>query len=307
MEVWGYRPTDDGAPSPSEDAEVPGDCPRVSLGPDHLPGGETTVRLTVVGCSGSYPGPQSPASCYLVEADDAQGRTWRVLLDLGSGALGALQRVTVPRDLDAVLLSHLHADHCLDICSLYVLLRYDPGGRRAAPLPVYGPGGTLARLERAYDAGSGRDDGGGGMAEVFDVGEWTSRPVLDLGPLRVRVLRVDHPVESYGMRLECGGRVLTYTGDSDSCEALGELARGADLLLAEASCQEGRDTYRGVHLTGRRAGELARDSRAGRLLLTHVPPWTDAGIVLAEARSVLGEAGVGTPVELACPGATHTV
>ena len=89
------------------------------------------MRLTVVGCSGSYPGPESPASCYLVEADDADGRTWRILLDLGSGALGALQRYADPLGIDAVFLSHLHADHCLDLCGYYVLRRYHPDRRRS--------------------------------------------------------------------------------------------------------------------------------------------------------------------------------
>ena len=90
------------------------------------------MRLTVIGCAGSYPGPDSPASCYLVEAEgpDATGqvRTWRILLDLGNGALGMLQRYADPLAVDAVLLSHLHADHCLDLCGFYVLRKYHPTG-----------------------------------------------------------------------------------------------------------------------------------------------------------------------------------
>ena len=91
------------------------------------------VRLTVIGCSGSYPGPDSPASCYLLEAehDDGTARTWRVLLDLGSGALGALQRYVDPLAIDAVLLSHLHADHCLDLCGYYVHAQVPPGRARS--------------------------------------------------------------------------------------------------------------------------------------------------------------------------------
>ena len=81
------------------------------------------MKLPVVGCSGSYPGPDSPASCYLLEQEH-EGRTWRVLMDLGSGALGALQRYVDPLGIDAVLLSHLHADHCLDLCGFYVCLLY---------------------------------------------------------------------------------------------------------------------------------------------------------------------------------------
>ena len=101
------------------------------------------MRLTIVGCSGSYPGPDSPASCYLLEAehDDGSGsRTWRVLVDLGSGALGALQRYADPLSIDAVLLSHLHADHCLDLAGFYVLRKYHPTGPQP-PIPVWGPVG----------------------------------------------------------------------------------------------------------------------------------------------------------------------
>jgi ribonuclease BN (tRNA processing enzyme) len=83
------------------------------------------VRLTVIGCSGSFPGPDSPASCYLVESGG-----FRLLLDLGNGALGALQRHVGLYDIDAVCLSHLHADHCLDLCAYYVARTFHPDGPR---------------------------------------------------------------------------------------------------------------------------------------------------------------------------------
>jgi len=92
------------------------------------------VRLTVVGCAGSFPSPDSPASCYLLEADDDEGRTWRIVLDLGSGAVGPLQRYAPLGALDAVLFSHLHPDHFIDVCALYVALHYAPGG--PAPVPL---------------------------------------------------------------------------------------------------------------------------------------------------------------------------
>lgn len=235
----------------------------------------------MVGCSGSFPGPDSAASCYLVTADDAAGRTWRVLLDLGSGALGPLQRLAGPGDLDAVLLSHLHPDHCLDLCGLYVALRYDPAGPRPERLPVHGPARTAERLSRAYAL-----DGEPAMAEVLDVREWSDAEPVTVGPLLVTPFRVEHPVEAYGLRLEHDGAVLAYTGDTDACPALLPLARDADLLLCEASFTEGRDSTRGVHLTGRRAGQVAAEAGVGRLLLTHLPVWTDPGTVTAEARAV---------------------
>jgi ribonuclease BN (tRNA processing enzyme) len=89
------------------------------------------MRLTVIGCAGSFPRADSPASCYLVEHDG-----FRLLLDMGNGSLGALQRHVAPTDVDAVLVSHLHTDHCVDLCSLDVYLRYHPDGRRPS-VPVW--------------------------------------------------------------------------------------------------------------------------------------------------------------------------
>ncbi|HYY11380.1 MAG TPA: MBL fold metallo-hydrolase [Kineosporiaceae bacterium] len=256
------------------------------------------MKLTVVGCSGSFAGPDSPASCYLVEADDADGRTWRVVLDLGSGALGPLQRHARLDALDAVVLSHLHPDHMSDVCGLYVARRYAPGGPAEPRLPVYGPAGTAERLRQAYGGE------GSGLADTFDVRELADAVPVELGPLTLTPYRVEHPVEAYGVRVEAAaGRrteVLAYTGDTDACAGLLPLARGADVLLAEASFQEGRDEARGVHLTGLRAGQAAADAGCRRLLLTHVPVWTDPEVVLAEARSAFPGS-----VELARPGGVY--
>jgi ribonuclease BN (tRNA processing enzyme) len=261
------------------------------------------MRCTVIGCSGSFPGPDSPASCYLVEANDVDGRTWRVLLDLGSGALGPLQRHVRLRDVDAVLLSHLHADHCLDLCGFYVALKYDPDGQRSHRLPVYGPGGTARRLTQAYDLPEDP-----GMSAEMDVREWCAGVPVTIGPLTVTPYRVLHPVEAYGLRVEGPAqddttRVLAYSGDSDDCPGLDVLARDADVLLAEAAFHEGReDDVRGIHLTGRRAGQVAARSGARRLVLTHLPPWNDPDRALTEARDVYDG-----PLELAEPGGVLTI
>jgi ribonuclease BN (tRNA processing enzyme) len=253
-----------------------------------------------VGCAGSFPSPDSPASCYLVEADDLQLRTWRVLLDLGSGALGPLQRHVRLDALDAVVLSHLHPDHFTDVCGLYVFRRYAPGGPVPGTVPVYGPSGVAARIGQAYGADPAD------LGTAFDLRELADGRPVTLGPLTITPYRMEHPVEAYGFRVEArAGRrteVLAYTGDTDACEALLPLAKGADLLLAEASFQEGRDEARGVHLTGLRAGQAAAEAGCRRLLLTHVPVWTEPEVVLAEARSAFPG-----PVELARPGAVHVV
>jgi ribonuclease BN (tRNA processing enzyme) len=238
------------------------------------------VRLTIVGCSGSFPGPDSAASCYLIEVED-RDRVWRIVIDLGSGALGPLQQVVDLHQIDAVLISHLHPDHFMDLCGLYVARRYHPAGAPARPLPVYGPAQTADRLLQAYGP-----DAAGELAKVYDVRPLTHGGEVLVGPVTITTRLVEHPVVAFGMRIEHEGRVIAYSGDTDACQSLLELARDADLLLAEASFQEGRDETRGVHLTGRRAGEVARDAGARRLVLTHLPVWTDRDVVVTEARQV---------------------
>ncbi|MFI1013273.1 MBL fold metallo-hydrolase [Streptomyces sp. NPDC020965] len=250
------------------------------------------MKLTVVGCSGSFPSAESACSSYLVEADG-----FRLLLDMGNGALGELQRHIGLYDLDAIFLSHLHADHCIDMCGYFVARYYRHTGGRCGAIPVYGPEGTEQRLTTAYaDTPSPS-----AMSEVFDF--HTLKPgSFDIGPFSVRTERVAHPVEAYGVRLEHGGRTLTYSGDTGVCETLHELAEGADLFLCEASFTHGKEDVPGLHLNGREAGEQARDAEVGRLVLTHIPPWTDAARNLADARAVYRG-----PAEIARTGTVYEV
>lgn len=234
------------------------------------------MRLTVVGCSGSFPGPDSPASGYLVEADD-----YRVMLDLGNGSLGALARHTDIFDLDAVLVSHLHADHCMDLCSYYVARRYRPEGPLPR-IPVLGPADTAGRMARAYDIGEDP-----GMSGEFDFVTYPADS-FELGPLRVRVARVVHPVETYAVRIEHAGRALAYSGDTAPTDGLVELARGVEVLVCEASFHDGEPRPEGLHLTGGEAGEHAARAGVGRLVVTHVPPWNDPQRALAEASTTYG-------------------
>lgn len=255
-----------------------------------MSGDDAGVRLTVVGCSGSFPGPDSAASCYLLEAEH-DGRPWRVLLDLGSGALGALQRYVDPRTLDAVWLSHLHPDHCADLAGLYVLWRHHPEGR-SRRLPVWGPAGVAEQAARAYGLPSDP-----GMGREFDFHEHAEGEPTTVGPFTVVATRVVHPVTAYGLRVTASGRTLAYTGDSGPCASLAGLAADADLLLAEAAFQEGGDNPADLHLSGADAGRVARDAAVGRLVVTHVPPWYDPATAATEAGGTFGG-----PVELARTG-----
>lgn len=235
-----------------------------------------SARLTVVGCSGSYPGPHSPASCYLFEAEQ-DGRTYRILLDLGNGSLGQLHRYADPLSIDAVFLSHLHADHCLDMCGYYVMRKYHPMGAQPR-IPVWGPGGTPGRLARAYDLPLDP-----GMTEEFDFRAHLE-PVR-IGPFLVETAAVVHPVDAFAVKVSVGDRSVVYSGDTAACPALTDLAKGADVLLCEASFRDGADNPPDLHMTGSECGTTALDAGVERLLLTHIPPWHDPQVALSEART----------------------
>jgi ribonuclease BN (tRNA processing enzyme) len=247
------------------------------------------VRLTVVGCAGSFPSAQSPASCYLVEHDGH-----RVLLDLGNGSLGALQQhvdLVWPGALDAVLLSHCHIDHCADLGSLYVQRHYGPHPA-TEPLLVLGPSDARARAVAMY----GKSDEAG-LDHQFDYVTFP-RAAMTVGPFTIETVRVAHPVESYAMRVTAGGRSLTYSGDTGPTPRLVELARGTDVALFEASFV-GDENPPGVHLSGADAARAAAESGAGMLLLTHHVAWNDPAVVRSEAA-----AHFGGPLEQAAPGLT---
>jgi ribonuclease BN (tRNA processing enzyme) len=242
------------------------------------------VQVTIVGCAGSFPSAASPASCYLVEADG-----FRLVLDLGNGALGALQQYTALSDVDAVCISHLHADHCIDMLSYSVFQNYHPGGPRAR-IPVYGPAGTADRLDQALGSASGS------IAQAFDVRTLTPG-TLDIGPLKITTGRMRHPVETFGFRVEHGGRAVAYSADTGPCDELVALARGVDVLLAEASFTDGPDLPPDLHLTAREAAQHAAAADAGELVLTHLVAWNDPATSLEQAS--IGYAG---PIRLASSG-----
>ena len=244
------------------------------------------MRLIVLGCAGSGPGPDSPASDYLVEAGDTL-----LFLDLGNGTFGALQRHIDPWALDGAVFSHLHPDHCADFSALTVHRRYhpsppfDPTTRR---LPVLAPAEAPDRFAAAY-APSAAERAATDLTDVFDFRVLADGVRAELGGVTITTRRVDHVCEAYAVRLEHEGRSLVYSGDTGPCDALVELARGADVLLCEATWPHATPQWPepppGVHLSGRQAGEHAAAAGVGALLVTHVAAWYDADEVLAEAKA----------------------
>lgn len=233
------------------------------------------MRLTVVGCSGSFPTQSSSASCYLLEHDGA-----RLLLDFGNGAMGALQRyvdLSDPEALAGIALSHCHVDHCADLATYFVLRHYGPR-RSANRLPVVGPRNTRSRLAGIY----GMDDESELDAQ-FRISPYESGEIV-VGPFVVTAAPAQHPVEAYSIRVSAGGRSLVYSGDTDATAQLAELARGCDVALFEASFVEA--TYRpGVHLRAADAGRIAQQADVGTLVLTHHLAWNDPDEVWAQARA----------------------
>lgn len=234
------------------------------------------MQLTVLGCSGSVVGPDSAASGYLLRAPD----TTPLVIDFGGGVLGALQRYADPGSVD-VLLSHLHADHCLDLPGLFVWRRFHPSAPVGRAV-MYGPSDTAARLGAASSPYGGEIDD---FSDIFDLNTWTDGEPVTLGSLTVVPMAVCHPTESYGLRITDGSHTLVYSGDTGRCDAVVELARDADVFLCEASWTHSEDRPRNLHLSGTDAGWIAARAGVRELLLTHIPPWTSREDMLNEAKA----------------------
>ncbi|MFC8345652.1 MBL fold metallo-hydrolase [Streptomyces sp. NPDC057280] len=252
-----------------------------------------SLSLTVLGTASPHPGPDTPCSGYLVRGGGAE-----VWVDAGFGSFAELRRHTDPARLDAIWISHLHADHSADLLAAVYGLAYG-GLTPAAPLPVYAPEGCAQRIAGFF----GRADVGF-LSGVLDFRRLYEGHVVRHGELALFAHEVRHDVEAYGLRAEAGGRVLAYSGDSGPCPALGELARDADLFLCEADIDTHRESEGGgqVHLTPEDAGRVARAARVRQLVVTHVGPTLTPEAATARAAAVF--AG---PTVAARVGAIHVV
>jgi len=224
-------------------------------------------EVVVLGASGTYPTFDSPTTGFLLQSGGSN-----VWLDAGTGTFANLQRHTNFFDLDAVVLSHLHLDHILDLYPFYYALRYSKESRGPQAMKVYAPAGARERLEPLASSGGVHHAGFEGFLDFHSI---ASGDKVNTGDFAFTFQQSIHPVETLGMRIEAGGKTLAYTADTGPSPELTELAVGADVLIAEASMQEQQENMTEVHMTAEQAGELAAEARVGRLVLTHIVPGLD--------------------------------
>ncbi len=249
------------------------------------------MRLTVLGSSGTFTGPGSLCSGYLVRTASTN-----VLVDAGNGSTSNLQREVGLEDLDAIVISHKHADHCVDLIGLHHAVR--ARGDAATGIPLYSPHGVAELLAELTSREAPYV-----FEESFDLRPVRAGEEVRVGDVRIELFESVHPPPTLSMRIHGDDRVLAYSADSAGGAQLVTAARGADLFLCEATWQgSSEDHPPGIHLTAEAAGRVAAEAGVGRLLLTHIAGNLDREVSRTEA-----EATFGAPVELAVDGLTVEV
>lgn len=244
--------------------------------------------MTVLGSAGTFPQADNPCSGYLVQTP-----TTSVWVDSGPGTFGALQEHLALGEIDAIVLSHEHPDHWIELPVIRNAAKYVLGIESIA---VYGTAGTRTLAEAVI---------GGPLDPPLAWTTVTDGSAITIGDLAVRFSATDHPVETLAMRFEAGGRVLGYSADTGSAwsfSALDPAGTGFDLAVCEATlAADDADTFQ--HLTATQAGAMADAAKVQRLALTHLYAGDDSD--RAEEASRPG--AFDGPVELARPGYTFTV
>jgi ribonuclease BN (tRNA processing enzyme) len=247
------------------------------MGPDL-----TGLSVTVLGCSGSYPGPGNAASGYLVRSG-----TTSVWMDAGPGTLANLQTHIGLDDVDAVIISHHHPDHWTDLEGFFVACRYVIG---RSGIPVYAPRG-LDELLRV----------GPTISPTFELHDITDGNTVTIGEMTFTFSRTDHIYETLAVRVDQDGRSLGYSADTGPGWSLEALGPRLDLALCESTFLQDREG--GIpHLSAAQAGATAKAAGVERLLLTHLWPIIDRDEATAEASATYGG-----PVELAAVNQTYPI
>jgi len=246
------------------------------------------LRVTVIGRSPSWQDAGGACSGYLVETDNV-----RVLVDCGNGVFGKLRERLDYREIDAVVISHHHGDHILDLVPYSYALTYGPSRDAGKPGLHLPPGG-----EQALRTIAGAFDREGLVVDAFESVTYDPDSSIVIDDLQIELREVPHFTPAFAMAFTSGesGRFV-YGADCARSDALVDLAAGADVLMVEAAlpaAYDGPADAKEGHLGPEEAGEMARAAGVGRLVLTHATDLMD----LEESRSV-AEASFGGPVEMA--------
>ena len=262
------------------------------------------MRVTVLGKSPSWQDAGGACSGYLIEDDETL-----LLLDCGNGVFGKLRQHRDYVEIDAVLVSHLHADHFLDLIPYAYALTYAP---RQQPVPVdrwpgtddparpelHAPRGATETFRQVVGAWGSEDL----IEKAFELHEYGPQDTVRVGSLEARFTLVPHFAETFAVNLTstAGGGRLTFGADSRPAEELVEAARDTDLLLVEATLPRPERTGVRGHMTPSEAGEHARRAGAKRVVITHISDELDGEWAREQASEAFG-----APVELAVEGATY--
>lgn len=254
------------------------------------------MRLTVLGRSPASPNPGEACAGYLVEAGES-----RVLVDIGPGVVSHLVGRHHPDELDAIVVSHLHADHMLDLVTLRYVYPWRSRPVEQRLRVILPPGSADQMLDLAKGVGNARH-----FEDCFRLSEHDGSSPLSFAGLTLQPVATQHYIPCWGFRIEGDGRRLAYTADTAPCGGLTDLADDADLLLSEATLRSlDEDAVppepRG-HLLPAEAGAAARDGGTRRLMLTHLPVDGDGSWARDEASQAFGGA-----VELAEPSQTYEI
>ena len=235
------------------------------------------MQIHVLGSSGGFSVPDNPCSGFLLR--NGESKIW---LDAGTGTFAALQQVTDYLSLDALVLSHRHPDHCADLFPLYIARMLHEDGIPPL-LPLYAPAGTLDVFTHLLPGETPEK-----IAKVFEFHEIAEGSRVEVGGLRLRFVRTEHPVLTLAVRAESPTASLTYSADTGPQTDLAGFARGTDVLLCEATYQNEKKGAP-VHLTAAEAGNTAHRARVGELLLTHIWPTFDPALSVQEAQAAAGD------------------
>lgn len=238
------------------------------------------MRMTVCGSAGSHPSAGRACSGYLLESPGA-----RIMLDMGNGSTSNLQLVRRLRELDAIIITHRHIDHCIDVIGSFYSLMDDVADH--PPLPIYAAPDVLAFLTSLLSRDSTLD-----FNRVYDARTIEAGDHLEIGDLSLDFLHSIHPAPTVSVRIREGDLTFAYSSDSAGGDDLVEAARDANVFLCEATWDTLEGRPEGIHLDGHEAGTIARKAGVDRLLLTHVAGNSDRDRIQREAEAAFGTAKV---------------